>query len=769
MGSILHPARHNLAMSDAQLAPASATGESWLTPGRFALLLAALFLAAFPGVLLGGSTFIIRDFGLFSYPVASFQRECFWRGEMPLWNPLNNCGLPFLAQWNTMGLYPPALIYLLLPLSWSLPFFSLAHLFWGGLGMYFLARHWTGNALAAGVAGIIFAFNGLSLNFLMWPSHAATFGWLPWVVWLVQLAWRNGGRYLGWAALAGSMQMLAGGPETILLTWITLWLLAAGDAITGAAAPDKITLRFGCMVVLVAVVCAAQLLPFLELLTHSQRDTGYGSSAWSMPIWGWANFLEPIFRTVPSTQGLHQQREQYWTSSYYAGATAILLSLVALRRSREWRVWLLGGLVLLGMLLALGDDGLVYHGLRKAVPSLGFLRYPVKFTILTLALAPALAAYGVKRLVEKTPALGRFEWICAAVLLTLLGGLAFLDWRSPIPGGVGGETVRNALVRGALFAVAIGALAGFMRSSGKARIILGSLLLVSMWLDFVTHTPAQNPSAQPSVYAAGWARGQLKMDPQPQLGQSRVMLAPTAQQALKTFVMGDIEKNYLLERLAFLADCNLLDDVPQVSGFYSLTPSDSYAATILPYIYTNRDFPVLLDFLGVSQTTAPGKVFEWTNRPSAMSFITAGQKVFFVNEQTAFEALFQTNLDLRSIVFLPKEAESAVTTTRQPSAKVVPREFTNHKITFETEAGTNCIVVLSQTFYPAWKAYVDGQPVKLWKANYAFQALQVPGGRHAVKLVYEDKKLRNGGCLSAVGLMISAGILFKGRGRRPAA
>src|SRR5262245_16629917 len=167
-------------------------------------------------------TFVVRDFGFFAYPLAHFQREAFWRGEVPLWNPYNNCGVPFLAQWNTMPLYPPALIYLLLPLSWSLSFFCLLHLFWAGLGLYCLAHRWTGNRLAAAVAGLVFAFNGFSLNLLMWPSHIATLSWMPWVVLLVERGWQEGRRKLVIAAICGALQMLAGGPETILLTWLLL-------------------------------------------------------------------------------------------------------------------------------------------------------------------------------------------------------------------------------------------------------------------------------------------------------------------------------------------------------------------------------------------------------------------------------------------------------------------------------------------------------------------------------------------------------------------
>ena len=79
----------------------AAGDDHWLTPRRFAGLLALLVLASWPQVWLGWQTFEYRDFGIFSYPIAHYFRESFWRGEVPLWNPLSNCGAPFLAQWNS--------------------------------------------------------------------------------------------------------------------------------------------------------------------------------------------------------------------------------------------------------------------------------------------------------------------------------------------------------------------------------------------------------------------------------------------------------------------------------------------------------------------------------------------------------------------------------------------------------------------------------------------------------------------------------------------
>src|ERR1051325_5140183 len=95
-------------------------------------VLALLLFAAYPEVFLGTHSFFDRDFGLFTYPVAHYTREQLFRGRLPLWNPLSNCGVPFLAQWNTSVCYPLSLIYILLPLPWSLDFFCLGHLLLAG-------------------------------------------------------------------------------------------------------------------------------------------------------------------------------------------------------------------------------------------------------------------------------------------------------------------------------------------------------------------------------------------------------------------------------------------------------------------------------------------------------------------------------------------------------------------------------------------------------------------------------------------------------------
>ena len=376
---------------------ASAGHDDWLTPRRFIVLLALLTLASYPQVFLGFQTFVYRDFGLFSYPVAYHLRESFWHGELPLWNPLNNCGTPFLAQWNTQVLYPPALFYVLLPLSWSLGVFSLLHLFWGGLGMFLLAQHRTQNTLAAAFAGIIFSFNGLMLNSLGWPATVAGLSWMPWVIWLTERAWREGGRTLVLAAVAGAMQMLSGGTEVTLLTWVLIGAICFFEFFRFDGSRGRIFWRTGLVVLLISGLSAAQLLPFLDLLDYSRHQESISATLWPMPPTGWANFFVPLFH-CHSYQGVFMQDNQSWINSYYVGVATVVLALGALWRIRQGRIWLLAALAASCLVLALGDATPVYGWLSRHVGIVTLVRFPIKFVILPVFLLPLLAAYGLAQM-----------------------------------------------------------------------------------------------------------------------------------------------------------------------------------------------------------------------------------------------------------------------------------------------------------------------------------------------------------------------------------
>ena len=231
------------------------------------------------------------------------------------------------------------------------------------------------------------------------------------------------------------------------------------------------------------------------------------------------------------------------------------------------------------------------------------------------------------------------------------------------------------------------------------------------------------------------------------------MLSPAALQVLRYNPLRDLEATYLRNRLAARSDCNLLDGIPQIDGFFSLIPREIFKTTMLPYDAPASNFTALLDFLTISQITTAGTLSDWTQRRTAMPFITAGQQPVFADDEAVVAAFSKTNTDFREAVFLPLESRHAISATREPAARVLAANFANQRITFQIEAPAPSLIVISQTWYPAWKALVDGRPAKLWRANYAFQALEVPVGRHDVRLVYADNRFLAGVVLSGVGLL----------------
>ena len=52
------------------------------------------------------------------------------------------------------------------------------------------------------------------------------------------------------------------------------------------------------------------------------------------------------------------------------------------------------------------------------------------------------------------------------------------------------------------------------------------------------------------------------------------------------------------------------------------------------------------------------------------------------------------------------------------------------------------LLMLSEIYYPAWQASVDGEPVPLFVADHALRAVPVPAGEHTVELRYESAALR---------------------------
>jgi len=741
--------------------------SEWLSPGRFALLLGLLIFAAFPQVLLGTHSFAYRDYALFSYPLAHYFRESFWRGEVPLWNPYNEFGIPFLAQWGTMVLYPPSLIYLVLPLPWSLSFFCLLHIAFGGLGMYLLAAKWTGNRLAGGVAGLGFAFSGFTLNCLMWPNYTASLAWMPWVIYAVTRAWTQGGRQIIWASFAGSMQILSGTPEIILFTWIILaglWLCTSVKTWSEAWVSGR---RSFTIVLLVTALSAAQLLPFFELLSHSHRDTNFDKGQWPVPPWGWANLFVPMFRVYATGCGVHFQYNQMFTSSIYSGIFIMLLAGLALLWCRDRRVWLLVGLAVASLILSMGEHAGPYPVLRKAFPQLGFMRYTSKFVIVMALTWPLAAAFGFAALFgPPQSARSRLRITLVATIGLAILVSAIVAWARvvPFPAEDWSKTFENGGVRIALL-LAISASVLFLARTQtlQRQWLIQCLILLLLWLDYMSHVPQQNPTVDRQALTVEIPR---ELSPWPVLGQSRAVLSIRAHNVFGHAGTSNLTQTLLCLRNGLFANANLVEKIPKADGFFALSIKTTRDVEYRLFDAQQELRTPVARFIGMSQLTCPTNLMRWEARSGYMPVLTAGQRPVFLNQRKTLSALLATNFSPESVVFLPEAARNCVRAVASPAATVLSLKMSEHRIEANVEASNPSIVVIAQAFYPAWRAFVDGSPRPLWRANYAFQALEVPPGRHQITVLYIDWTYRSGLAISLLSL--AACITFHRFIRAPA-
>ena len=720
------------------------------------MILAVLICATYPEVVLAKSTFYFRDYGFFSYPLGYYFRESFWRGEVPLWNPLNNCGLPFLAQWNTLVCYPLSVFYLVLPLTWALGAFTLLHWFWGGIGMYQLAHHWTGHRFAAAVAGVGFAFNGMTLNCLMWPNITAALAWVPWVVLLTTKAWREGGRRLPAAGIVGALQMLTGSPEIILLTWLLLALLYVLDCGRLDVSPARSAGRFLLVVLIITGLAAVQLLPFIDLLRCSNRHAGFSNTE-PIPLHGWANFLVPLFRCARSPAGIYYQPGQIWTTSYYVSLGLLALAILSALRNRERNLRALAIFAAVCVLLSFGDRIFFYRWLGKVFPVIYVMNFPVKYLALVAFIASLLAASAVANYLRPGNGKGVIRpghlGIVAGVLAGVIAGILLWAHESLRPYESWPVLVTNGLSRVLFLALALGSLhlcrTRQTRSAGF-RTLAGMVLLVTLWLDLVTHMPRQNPTVSYGAYEPGLQRLTGNNTSAPIAG--RILQSREARQQSDRITLADPLVNYIAHRLSQSVNCNLLDGNAMIDGIYPLLVKEHFEVLFRFYLLTNLGSAPLTDFLSITHMSSSTNSLEFAARQSFLPLITIGQQPLFADRKATLAALASPSFDPANIVYLPPEAEPFVRATNA-TATLHTQRMTPHRIDVEASVSQATLLVVAQSFYHCWSAQINRRPVPIWRANHAFQAIVLPAGHNRVSLQYVDRAFLFGLTLSTLTLL----------------
>ncbi|MGD0917386.1 MAG: YfhO family protein [Thermodesulfobacteriota bacterium] len=76
----------------------------------------------------------------------------------------------------------------------------------------------------------------------------------------------------------------------------------------------------------------------------------------------------------------------------------------------------------------------------------------------------------------------------------------------------------------------------------------------------------------------------------------------------------------------------------------------------------------------------------------------------------------------------------------------------NNRLRLLAKAPEHSFLVLNDTYFPGWKAFVDGKRTKIYRADYTFRAIPVNAGVHQVEFVYDPWSFKLGAAISIFGV-----------------
>jgi hypothetical protein len=136
-----------------------------------------------------------------------------------------------------------------------------------------------------------------------------------------------------------------------------------------------------------------------------------------------------------------------------------------------------------------------------------------------------------------------------------------------------------------------------------------------------------------------------------------------------------------------------------------------------------------------------------------------GDYELVADDNAIIERLKSPSFDPRSSVVL-EQAPQGFASRGQPQGKVEVDSYRPNVVELTAEADRPALLVMSDNWYPAWKAYVDGAEAPVYRADYTLRAVPVPAGKHRIEFRYRSPVFRAGLATSlATALLTLLGIV----------
>ena len=701
---------------------------------------------------------------------------------IPLWNPYSACGMPFLANDQSAVLNPTNFLpNLAASPALARTLFVLFCLLAACLLTYGLVRSLGGTPLGGILAGLTYGFTGFMFIWLGLPL-AATAAWFPALLWTTHsLVGRPTlpkalllAAIIGWQFLSGhlssSVQMLA-----FWAVFLAYELLFRRPP----RAPARGRCLMLCLLALVlgAAIAAPQLLPLREFVDLSPV-AAHGRSRWTsdrpadiaqkglLGDWSFISSLAPgevALLLLPEWRGNpafedyrpHPTYGNYAERASYIGAAALLALVAGLfwRPPRGYpRFFFIAAWLVFGILLHLPIINLATYLpiLKFAAPQrMRFIFSLCGAVALGLVLSQWLPS-AADRTRRRDKAQPRPIWIVAFLLALLCAALGALALRAlPPPSthlGPGLAILRlaklfaPAAACGALCIVLLPRLRPRLGARGLA-VALGAIAVADLFLFGARwHPMAARPRILPETPPIRAIRSQA--------GDGRIAGPPSPLRA-------NLAVGYRIY------DTRVYDPI-SVSRFVRLVEAlHGRQPGTMPWLTKGTDTPVpTLDRL-------TGVRCRWEWEPAAglrirpfdpglpRAYVTTAVRT--CTAETALR-LLAAGLDPRKETLI--EAQRSPTSERgayRGPARVL--SYAPHRVAAEATAPSPAWLVLTDTYYPGWRASVNGDPAPLAIANYAFRAVSIPAGTSTVVFSYEPASYRIGLFLGLLAAAVLPALL----------
>jgi len=123
--------------------------------------------------------------------------------------------------------------------------------------------------------------------------------------------------------------------------------------------------------------------------------------------------------------------------------------------------------------------------------------------------------------------------------------------------------------------------------------------------------------------------------------------------------------------------------------------------------------------------------------------------------QAIVDKIFALKTKIRETLILEEDPGLELEAPEEVKSKSVTiRQYLPNRIEIDFQTDKPGLLFLSDNEYPGWRALIDGQEAKIYRADYAFRAVPVPQGEHELVFLYEPTSFKWGLILSSFGFII---------------